>query len=130
MSHFTTVKTKIRDMVCLRQALEDLDYQFSEAEEGVSVKGYHGQTLKADIAIHASKTYDVGVQVTEQGIELVADWWGVETTRGLTEEAFANQLTQRYAYHKIVKEVKARGFALEDETEEDNHIQLTVRKWL
>ena len=130
MSHFTTVQTKIRDMVCLREALKDLNYEYTEAEEGVEVKGYHGQTLKANIAIHASKTYDVGVQVTAQGIELVADWWGVETTRGLTEQEFVNQLSQRYAYHKIIKEVKARGFALEEENEEQDTIHLTVRKWL
>ncbi len=130
MSHFTTVQTKIRDMVCLREALKDLNLDYTEAEEGVEVKGYHGQTLKANIAIHASKSYDVGVQVTQQGIELVADWWGVETTRGLTETEFVNQLSQRYAYHKIIKEVKARGFALEEENEEQDTIQLTVRKWL
>jgi hypothetical protein len=130
MSHFTTVKTKIRDMICLKQALEDLNYEFQEAEEGVEVRGYLGQKEKADLVIKASKTYDVGVRQTADGIELLADWWGVETTRGLTEEEFVNQLTQRYAYHKVIKEVKARGFSLEQEEEENETIQLTVRKWL
>lgn len=130
MSHFTTVKTKIRDMICLKQALEDLNYEYEEAEEGVEVRGYLGQKEKAELVIKASKTYDVGVRQTADGIELLADWWGVETTRGLTEEEFVNQLTQRYAYHKVIKEVKARGFSLEQEEEENETIQLTVRKWL
>ncbi len=130
MSHFTTVKTKIRDMVCLKQALEDLNFEYEEAEEGVEVRGYMGQLEKADLVIKASKTYDVGVRQTENGIELLADWWGVETTRGLTEEEFVGQLNQRYAYHKVIKEVKARGFSLEQEEEENETIQLTVRKWL
>ena len=130
MSHFTTVKSKIKDMVCLRQALEDLNFEYEEAKEGVQVRGYMGQLEKADMVIKASKTYDVGVRMTEQGVELLADWWGVETTRGLTEQEFVNQLTKRYAYHKVIKEIQARGFSLEQEEEENETIQLTVRKWL
>jgi hypothetical protein len=130
MSHFTSVKSKIRDMLCLKQALEDLKYEYVEAEAGVEVRGYLGQLEKAELVIRASKTYDVGVRQTADGIELIADWWGVETTRGLTEEEFVNQLTQRYAYHKVIKEVKARGFSIEQDEEENETIQLTVRKWL
>ncbi len=130
MSHFTTVKSKIRDLQCLKQALDDLNYEYTESEEGAKVRGYLGQTETADLVIRASKTYDVGVRRTADGFELLADWWGVETTRGLNEEEFVNQLTQRYAYHKVVKEVKARGFSIETEEEETDTIQLTVRKWL
>jgi predicted transcriptional regulator len=117
-------------MLCLKQALEDLNYEYVEAEAGVEVRGYLGQLEKAELVIRASKTYDVGVRQTADGIELIADWWGVETTRGLTEEEFVNQLTQRYAYHKVIKEVKARGFSIEQDEEENETIQLTVRKWL
>ncbi len=130
MSHFTTVKTKIRDFQCLKQALEDLGYEYTEAEEGVKVRGYLNQLETADLCIKASKTYDVGVRKTVDGYELLADWWGVETTRGLTEQEFVNQISQRYAYHKVIKEVKARGFSVETEEEEQDTIQLTVRKWL
>lgn len=130
MSHFTTVKTKIRDLVCLKQALEDLGLAYSEAEEGVKVKGYLGQETTADLVIHASKTYDVGVRATVDGFELISDWWGVETTLGLTEQEFVNKVSQRYAYHKVVKEVKVRGFSIEADEEQEDTIQLTVRKWL
>lgn len=130
MSHFTTVKSKIRDMQCLQLALDDLNYEYETSEEGVQVRGYLGELETADLVIKASKTYDVGVRKTQEGFELLADWWGVETTHGLTEEEFVNQITQRYAYHKVVKEVKARGFSLEVEEEENDTIQLTVRKWL
>jgi hypothetical protein len=131
MSHFTTVKSKIKDLECLKLALQDLKYEFEEAEAGVQVRGYLGQLEKADLVIKASKTYDVGVRKTAQGYELLADWWGIETTRGLTEQEFVNQLTQRYAYHKVIKEVQARGFTISTQEEEENNtIQLTVRKWL
>ena len=32
MSHFTTVETKITDLVCLERALKDLGYAFSRGE--------------------------------------------------------------------------------------------------
>ncbi|MCB9535892.1 MAG: DUF1257 domain-containing protein [Myxococcales bacterium] len=130
MSHFTTVQTKIKDLVALKAALKDLGFAFSESTQGVEVKGYLGQKEKADISIHASKTYDVGVKQTADGYEFVADWWGVETTRGLTQEAFVKQVTQRYAYHKVMSEVAKQGYTIEsDEVSADQSISITVRKW-
>ncbi len=130
MSHFTTVQTKIKDLVALKAALKDLGYSFTEAEQGVEVRGYLGQKELAEMSIHASKTYDVGVKKTVDGYELVADWWGVETTRGVTQEAFVKAVTQRYAYHKVLSEVARRGYTIEtDEVSTDQTISITVRKW-
>lgn len=133
MSHFTSVKTKIKDLVCLIRALKDLNYNFSQAtqEQQVHVRGYQGQSLDAELSIHASKTYDIGVKLTADGsYEFVADWWGIETTRGVTEEDFIKQVTQRYSYHKVMEEVKKRGFTLEtEEVNEEQQIQIRVRTW-
>ena len=130
MSHFTTVETKIKDLVALKAALKDLGFEFSEAEQGVEVRGYLGQKETAELSIHASKQYDVGVKATANGYEFVADWWGVETGRGITQEQFVKQVTQRYAYHKVLSEVAKQGFTIEtDEVSEDKTISLTVRRW-
>lgn len=132
MSHFTTVQTQIRDIVCLKEALVDLGYTFSEAETGqaVQVRGYLDQLTPADLVIRASRTYDVGVRITQSGVEFVADWWGVETTRGVTEAQFVQALTQRYAYRKVRRELAARGFTLAtEETTVDGAIHLKVRRY-
>lgn len=130
MSHFTKVETKIKDLVCLKKALKDLGYDFAEAEQGVEVRGYLGATASAEISIRASKTYDIGVSKTETGYEFVADWWGVETTRGVTQEEFVKTVTQRYAYHKVLSEVAKQGYTIEtDEVQSDQTISITVRKW-
>jgi hypothetical protein len=132
VSHFTTVKTKIRDLTCLKRALEDLAYEFTEAteEELVRVRGYQGETTEAVLSVRASKTYDIGVKVTEDGTyEFIADWWGVETTRGVGEEEFIKKLTQRYSYHKVMEEIRKKGYTLEEEVNEDDTIQLRVRSW-
>lgn len=133
MSHFTSVKTKIKDLVCLVRALKDLNFNVTEAtqEQQVHVRGYQGQSMDAQLSIHASKTYDIGVKLTADGTyEFVADWWGVETTRGITEEDFIKQVTQRYSYHKVMEEVKKRGFTLEtEEVDEEQQIHIRVRTW-
>jgi hypothetical protein len=126
------VKTKIRDLVCLKRALEDLAYEFTEAtdEQLVRVRGYQSDTTEAVLSVRASKTYDIGVKLTQDGTyEFVADWWGVETTRGVGEEEFIKKLTQRYSYHKVMQEIRKKGYTLEEEVNEDDTIQLRVRSW-
>ena len=61
--------------------------------------------------------------------QTVADWWGVETTRGVDEEEFIKKLTQRYSYHKVMEEIRKKGYTLEEEVSEDDTIQLRVRTW-
>jgi hypothetical protein len=133
VSHFTSVKTKIRDLVCLERALKDLGYTFSKAENDqlVSVRGYQGETTDAVLSIHASKTYDVGVKLTADGThEFVADWWGVETTRGVEEKEFIQKLTQRYSYHKVIAEIRKKGYTIDTEEQRDDEtIQIRVRTW-
>ena len=132
MSHFTSVKTKIRDLTCLKRAIDDLSYEFAEAteEQLVNVRGYQGDTTEAALSIRASKTYDIGVKLTTDGTyEFVADWWGVETTRGVKEDEFIKKLTQRYSYHKVMEEIRKKGYTLEEEVSEDDTIQLRVRTW-
>ncbi len=133
MSHFTSVKTKIRDLVCLERALEDLGYTFTKAqgEQLVKVLGYQGETTDAVLSIHASKTYDVGVKQSADGTyEFVADWWGVETTRGVEETEFIQKLTQRYSYHKVIDEIRKKGYTIDtEEQRDDESIQIRVRTW-
>ncbi len=133
MSHFTTVETKIKDLLMLKRALKDLNIQFSEQteEQKCYVKGYQGQTTDAKMSIHISKSYDIGVKVDANGnVGFVADWWGVETTKGWSEEEFLQKVTRKYSYHKVMQEVEDRGYTLEtEEVKEDETIQIRVRTW-
>ena len=104
MSHFTQVETKINDLACLKLALADLALEFEEATEDqlVKVRGWKGSTLTAEAKIKASKSYDVGLQLTEEGTyKLVADWWGIEEETNETQEKITQRIVQRYAYHKV-----------------------------
>lgn len=132
MSHFTTVQTKIKDIVCLKKALQDLGFTYTEAKAGekVYVRGYQRQRTQADIAIHVSKSYDVGVVITAEGVKFVADWWGVETTRGLTEQEFVQLVLRKYAAHKVKEELKKRGYTIAvEEEKEDQTLHIKVRRY-
>jgi len=132
MSHFTTVQTEIKDLVRLQVVLKELGYAFTVAEEHqeVHVRGYLGQKAKAKIVIHASKTYDIGIQIVNGNAVFVADWWGVETTLGVTQEEFTRKVVQRYAYHTVKEEVTKRGYTLEEETvDEKQQIHVKVTSW-
>ena len=51
------------------------------------MRGYRGDTLKAAISVDMGR-YDVGVVDNQDGTyDITADWWGVETTKGVSEES-------------------------------------------
>jgi hypothetical protein len=130
VSHFTKVATKINDLVALRKALDQLGWKYKHAEQGVEVRGWRGQTSKAEIAIDMGK-YDVGVVKQEDGTyALEADWWGVETTRGLKEEDVVKELNAKYAYQRVVAAVEEQGYTIdENAVQKDGTVKLTVSKW-
>lgn len=132
MSHFTKCELKLTNLVALRAALADLKLQFTEDVQNQSavVRGFRGDTLKAVMSIDMGR-YDVGVVANENGTyDITADWWGVETTKGVSEEEFRNQLSQRYQYHNVRMACEEKGYAVEEEVnEEDGSIRLVMRKW-
>jgi hypothetical protein len=133
MSHFTKCELKMTNLVALRAALNDLKWQFTEDEQNQAavVRGFRGDTLKAVMSIDMGR-YDIGVIANENGTyDITADWWGVETTKGVSEEEFKHQLSQRYQYHNVKQACEDKGYAVEEElNEEDGSIRLVVRKWV
>ena len=134
MSHFTTVKTKINSLASLQKTLDrmNLPYRVAEEGQGVEIRGYRGQTMKAEVAIDMGK-YDIGVVKAEDGnYTLVADWWGIEVTRGKTEKELIEEVNREYAYVRIVEACEAQGYQIaKDDIQvgEDGTVQLVATKW-
>lgn len=124
---------KMTNLVALKKALEAMELKFTEAEQGqqVNVRGYRGDKLQAAMSIDMGR-YDIGVVGNEDGTyDIIADWWGVETTKGVSEEEFKNTLSQKYQYHNVKQACEEKGYAVEEEVnEEDGSIRLVVRKWV
>ncbi|WP_199350857.1 DUF1257 domain-containing protein [Haliangium ochraceum] len=121
------------NLTAIKRALDDLGYAYTEGtqEQGAQVRGWRGQTLEGAFSVDMGQ-YDIGVIPGEHGTyDITADWWGVETTKGVTEQEFKDRLSQRYAYHNVLQACEEKGYTLEEEVnEEDGSIQLVVRKWV
>ena len=129
MSHFSTIKTKIKNKPQLVEALELLQYNVTEDQE-LKVTGAHGikhETVEAEVAI----TNDIGFRMDPRTgeYELVAD---LETWKEpISVDRFIDKVTQQYARMTIHNTVKEQGFQVEEEWEmDDNSIELTVTRWV
>lgn len=126
MSHFSNIKTKIRNLDSLKSALKDLNIDWKQGP-GI-VRGYQGKTHQADIVVAQGNDYDFGFSWNGKEYELVADlqYW----QQPLTVDGFLRQVTQRYAYHTVVKETINQGFSVtEQENHQDGSIRLVVQRW-
>jgi hypothetical protein len=125
MSHFTRIKTQMVEQKLLLQALKDLGYSYEVGE--VEVRGFARGKTRAEIKIHTeNRNYDIGFRKAGDAYEIVADWWGV---KGVKQEQFQQQVTQRYAYHAARAKLEAQGFNLvTEEVEQNGQIRLVLRR--
>jgi len=132
MSHFTSVKTRIMDLECLELALNELDYRVIHEAR---IRGWQNQHKPAKIVASFPTNlceYDIGFVFNPkaQTYDMVADWWAIKERIGHDQDEVTSQIMQRYAYHKVVKEVKGRGFMISEQKQDANQsIRLVVRKW-
>jgi hypothetical protein len=126
MSHFSQIKTQIRDLTSLQSALTDLGIEWKAGPQ--PVRGYRGQTRTADVVIEQDNGYDIGFSQNDAQYELVADlqYW----QQPLSVEGFLKRVTQRYAYHTVMKETARQGFQLtEQQQNHDGSIRLVLQRW-
>ena len=129
MSHFSTIKTKLKNKPQLVEALELLQYEVKEDQE-LKVTGAHGighETVEAEVAI----VQDIGFRMNPMtgSYELVTD---LETwNQPIPVERFMDKVTQQYARMTIHNTVKDMGFEVAEEWEMiDGSIELTVNRWI
>ena len=128
MSHFSTVKTELRQLDPLVQALNDLGYSPDQGER--PVRGYRGQTVTADLAVSMDNGGDFGFRWNDQtaAYELVTDLDLWEQT--IPIERFLSKLTQRYALNTVLKASVTEGFQVaEQQVKQDGSIELVVTRW-
>ena len=129
MSHFSTIRTKLRNKPQLQEALEILQYDVKQDQE-LKVSGSHGighETVEAELAIGTDIGFRMNPMTGEY--ELVAD---LETwNQPIPVERFMDKVNQQYARMTVHNTVKEMGFQVEEEWEmEDNSIELTVTRWV
>ena len=128
MSHFSIVKTQLKKKEPLVAALLELGFVPQEGER--LVRGYRGQTVKADLSVPLEKGSDIGFRwnTTTEAYELVTDLdlW----SHPVPVERFLSQLTQQYALNTVLSATAEEGFQVENRTNHvDGSIELVVTRW-
>lgn len=126
MSHFSQIKTQLRNLTSLQAALTDLGMEWKAGP--ATVRGYQGQTETADLAIEQPNGYDIGFAWNGQEYALVTDmqFWQLNGS----VDRFLKQVTQRYAFHTVINSGAEQGFEVAEQVKnEDGSIRLVLQRW-
>jgi len=126
MSHFSTIKTKIKNKSELLEALQLLQYDVQEDQELINPIDHQHEKVKVDVSI----SNDIGFRLNSDGeYELVAD---IQTwSQPIPPERLIEKVTQQYARMTIHNTIKEQGFEVEEEWGmDDNSIELIVTRWV
>ena len=128
MSHFSTIKTQLKEAKPLIKALNNLGYSINQEEK--FVKGYKGKFTAVDISMNLPGDTKVGFKWNNNSnaYELVTDLdlWKFE----IPVERFISKVTQMYAYNTIISKTEEDGYQIvEQKNKNDGSIELVLTKW-
>ena len=122
MSHFTEIKTQIRDITALREACRELDLQLLE---NTAARGFAGQTRKGEYIIKLAGPYDIALDNQPDGTyALTTDWWAGHVEKEVGKDY--GRLLQLYGVHKARQEARRKGYTVKRQTLADGAIKLTI----
>jgi hypothetical protein len=124
MSHFTTIKTEVRDLAALNDACVELDLRFLQ---NANCRGYNGVTRLAPHVIELRGPYDVAVDPSAENagaFDLTADLWDGHVFREVG--VGYGRLLQAYGVQKTLREAHSRGLRATRHVEQDGTILLTL----
>ena len=127
MSHFTCIKTKIKERPYLIEALELMGHEVQENQQLVINNISHAEEhpeFVAEVAINN----DIGFKWNGNEYELVAelDAWDLD----VPVNRFIEKLTQQYARVTLIAASEEEGFTVaEEHTKIDNTIELVGNRW-
>ena len=127
MSHFTTIRTLIRNQLTLEDTLKDLHYAY-RAGESLPIRGYQGGRETGQVVIDTGSAYDIGFQrQTDETFAVCADWWGVQKDTSIREVDFLRSLNQSYTLKNVRQQVLRDGHLIElERVLENGEIELVV----
>ena len=129
MSHFSTIKTQLKDKDVLLEALELLQYTVNEKQDLVIENPSHAEehpVMNACVAVAP----DIGFCWNEQtqSYDLYSDdqTWSLN----VPPSRFIDKVTQQYARMTVHNTMKEDGWQVAEEWEmDDNSIELTLTRW-
>jgi hypothetical protein len=122
VSHFTTIKTEIKDIDALRVAVEELGFALNS---NAVARGYASNQIKGDYVVRLKGPYDVAVNRQPNGShELTCDWWDGHVAKEVGEKF--GKLLQLYGVHKAMREARRKGHLVQRRAQPNGSIKLVI----
>lgn len=122
MSHFTEIKTQIKDIEALRSACQEMGLTLLQNAEA---RGYYENKTKGEYVIQLKGPYDIALNRQPDGsFGLTADLWN-----GHVEAEVGNgygKLLQLYGVHKAIREARKKGHLVRRSQRQDGSIKLSI----
>jgi len=144
MSHYTKVKTKLRNLSALMKALQDMGFtkeMIRNTEKAQHLQGYNGDTREQTAEIIIPRCFvgkaanDIGFKLQADGTyeAIISDYDRSSNNarknthhQGSYNENWLAKLNQRYAYNNLKEELADQGFFIESDSIENGEIFLEV----
>jgi hypothetical protein len=141
MSHKTSIQTELKHKKYLTQALTDLGFQFTEAQEGqtLTTVGRYGVHEKVDILIEGNGNHNynksVGFKKEADGTySAVGDFYGLRTSdgRSVTESMLKCEVTAHAKECEVNERLSSLMFSMDKSTrkENNNEISFELKRWV
>jgi len=122
MSHFTTIKTQIKDVEALRSAVNELGLRLIPNTEA---RGYISNKTKGDFVIRLKGPYDIAVNQQPDGtFGLTTDWWDGHVEKEVGSNF--GRLLQLYGVHKASMEARKKGYSVLRKQQPNGSIKLIL----
>jgi hypothetical protein len=122
MSHFTTVKTQIKDIEALRSACAELGL---EIKQNAQARGYYENKTKGDYVIKLKGPYDIALNKQPDGsFGITADLWEGHVEKEVGQGY--GKLLQLYGVHKATIEAKKKGLSVLRRPQQNGSIKLVL----
>lgn len=108
MSHFTTIKTQIKDIEDLRSACQEMGLTLLQNTEA---RGYYENKIKGNFVIQFKGPYDIAVNKQPDGtFGMTADLWEGHVEKEVGQGY--GKLLQLYGVHKASIEARKKGLSV------------------
>lgn len=122
MSHFTTIKTQIKDTEALRSACGELGLSLLQ---NTTARGYYENKTEGDYVIRLKGPYDIALnRQKDNSYGLTADLWAGHVEKEVGKGY--GRLLQLYAVHKATREARRKGHFVTRSAKQDGSIKLVI----
>lgn len=122
MSHFTTIKTQIKDIEALKSACKEMGLTLLQ---NTTARGYGGSSRKGDFVIKLDGPFDIAVnKQPDTTYGLTTDWWAGHVEKEVGQNY--SKLLQLYGVHKTTIEARKKGLSVLRRQKQDGSIKLVL----